>query len=147
MSKASLEIRLGYRLKRLNAALRAAMDDALRATELSTPQHITLAALAANPLATNAMLARVCYVTPQTMNEIIRGLVKAKLVARAADKGDPRREIALELTAEGKKRLLLGEQRSHAVESAALAALPEKEREKFLDHLTACAAILESRRR
>jgi DNA-binding MarR family transcriptional regulator len=136
-----LDGRLVYRVKRLTAALRATVETALRDTGVSAPQHGTMLALAANPGASNATLARVSYVTPQTMNEIVQGLVSANLVERL-EADDGRREIALQLTDEGKRLVAVGQKRIIEVEATALAPLSERERRTFLEHLDACAAAL-----
>jgi DNA-binding MarR family transcriptional regulator len=137
----TLEGRLMHRVKRLAAALRASVETALRDTGVSAPQHGTMLALAANPGASNATLARISFVTPQTMNEIIQGLVNARLVERL-EADDGRREIALQLTDEGKRLVAVGHKRIVEVEAAALATLSKRERQTFLEHLDVCAAAL-----
>jgi DNA-binding MarR family transcriptional regulator len=137
----AIEDRLLYRVKRLAAALRAAVDEALSDTGLSGPQHGTLLALAANPEVTNAALARICFVTPQTMNELVQGLEGAKLVERApTDAGG--REIALRLTEEGRRQAITGQKRIIEVETKAFASFSKNERQRFLTQLEACAATL-----
>src|SRR3954466_11229941 len=75
--------RIGYQLKRAQQALRTAMDEGLRAHGLTTPQYAALTHLeAAEPLS-GAELARRCFVTAQTMNAILVGLERARLVERA----------------------------------------------------------------
>ncbi len=130
-----------HRVKRLTAVLRAAAETALRGTGVTGPQHLTLVALAANPGVSNATLARRSYVTPQTMNVLIQGLEAAGLVERV-EATDGRREIALRLTDEGRRRMTAGQRRIVELEAAALGFLPEEERGGFLDHLEACAATI-----
>lgn len=67
---------------RLEHALRASMDEALRVAGISAPQYATIVGLDAHPGSTNATLARILFVTPQTMNELIQGLEAAGLVER-----------------------------------------------------------------
>ena len=139
----TLEGRLGYRLRRLVSAFRACMDAALRGTGISPPQYTTMVALATHPGSSNATLARICFVTPQTMNEIIRGLELASLVERVEADGD-RREIALQLTDEGRQRMAAGYKQILELEAAALAPIAEGERGAFLEHLDLVAATLEA---
>jgi DNA-binding MarR family transcriptional regulator len=141
-----LEGRLGYRVKRFERALRAAMEAALRDAGISAPQYATMVALDAHPESSNATLSRICFVTPQAMNELIQGLEAAHLVDRLAA-GVDRREIALRLTDEGRRRLTAGHAHVLEVEAAALAPLAEGQRRSFLDHLDACSAKLEGERR
>ena len=137
-----LEGRLSYRVKRLERALRASMEAALRGASISAPQYATMVALEAHPGSSNATLSRICFVTPQTMNELIQGLEAGSLVERV-DADVDRREIALGLTDEGTRRLAAGHKQVLEVEAAALAPLSDGQRRAFLDHLDACSATLE----
>jgi DNA-binding MarR family transcriptional regulator len=75
--------RVGYQLKRAQQALRTAMDEGLRAQGITTPQYAALTALDGDEPLSGAELARRCFVTPQTMNAILVGLERARLVERA----------------------------------------------------------------
>jgi DNA-binding MarR family transcriptional regulator len=75
---------VGYHLKRAQQALRTAMDEGLRAHGLTTPQYAALTHLEADQPLSGAELARRCFVTAQTMNAILVGLERARLVERAA---------------------------------------------------------------
>ena len=67
---------IGYLLKAVQHDLRNKMDQELRKIELTTPQYATISELDEYAGLTNADLARKCFVTPQTMNLIVRGLEK-----------------------------------------------------------------------
>ena len=75
---------VGYHLKRAQQALRTAMDEGLRAQGLTTPQYAALTHLEADEPLSGAELARRCFVTAQTMNAILIGLERARLVERTA---------------------------------------------------------------
>jgi DNA-binding MarR family transcriptional regulator len=75
---------VGYHLKRAQQALRTAMDEGLRAEGLRTPQYAALTHLEADEPLSGAELARRCFVTAQTMNAILVGLERARLVERTA---------------------------------------------------------------
>src|SRR5258706_9255272 len=95
---------VGYHLKRAQQALRMAMDEGLRAQGLTTPQYAGLTHLeAAEPLS-GAELARRCFVTAQTMNAILVGLERARLVERVphANHG---RVIEARLTKRGRAKV------------------------------------------
>src|SRR6266446_7050803 len=74
---------VGYHLKRAQQALRMAMDEGLRAQGLTTPQYAVLTHLEADAPLSGAELARRCFVTAQTMNAILVGMERARLVERA----------------------------------------------------------------
>jgi DNA-binding MarR family transcriptional regulator len=76
------------------------------------------------------------------MNEIVRGLELASLVERVQADVD-RREIALQLTDEGRRRMAAGYKQILELEASALAPIPEGERTAFLERLDALAATLE----
>jgi len=75
---------VGYHLKRAQQALRTAMDEGLRAQALTTPQYAALTHLEADEPLSGAELARRCFVTAQTMNALLVGLERARLVERTA---------------------------------------------------------------
>jgi DNA-binding MarR family transcriptional regulator len=75
---------VGHQLKRAQQALRTAMDQGLRAQGLTTPQYAALTHLEADEPLSGAELARRCFVTAQTMNAILVGLERARLVERTA---------------------------------------------------------------
>ena len=96
--------RVGYQLKRAQQALRTAMDEGLRAQGLTTPQYAALTHLEADEPLSGAELARCCFVTAQTMNAILVGLERARLVERAphANHG---RVIEARLTKRGRAKV------------------------------------------
>ena len=131
----------GYALKEAAAALRSAMDRALRPLELSVPQYSTLEVLGQQPGISASELARRTFVTRQSMQGVLQGLAVRDLLVRpgAAPQG---RALPTELTASG--RALLGEaSRAVAeVEQRMLGALSDDEARRLHDHLAACAAAL-----
>lgn len=114
--------RVGYELKRVQHALRQAMDEALRETGVTTPQYAAMSVLAEEPGLSNARLARRSFVTPQTMNQILARLEASGLVER---RGHPEHGRVLQnfLTREG-EGLLEGCDRSvDAVEERMVSGL------------------------
>src|SRR5882757_752267 len=95
---------VGYQLKRAQQALRTAMDEGLRAQELTTPQYAALTHLEADEPLSGAELARRCFVTAQTMNGILVGLERARLVERAAH-AEHGRVIEARLTKRGRAKV------------------------------------------
>ena len=78
----SLADRPGYLLKRAHQAFCTATDAALRPHGVTNAQYAALAILEQAEGLSGAELARRCFVTPQTMNEIVVGLERSGLVAR-----------------------------------------------------------------
>jgi len=75
---------LGYLLKEVQQDLRRKMDKSLADINLTTPQYAVLAQLKECAGLSNAELARKSFVTPQTMNLIVRNLEERQLVVRTA---------------------------------------------------------------
>ena len=61
----------GYIFKCTQLVLCGAMDDALATVDLTTPQYAALSELSKEQGLSNAELARRCFVTPQTMHQIL----------------------------------------------------------------------------
>lgn len=57
------------------------------------PQYAVLTILATKPRLTSAELARKAFVTPQTIYELIKGLEKKGLLARAQEVHNKKRSI------------------------------------------------------
>lgn len=136
------EDRVGSLLTRAQHALRLATDAALRPLVLTTPQYAALSAVATEPGASSAALARRASVTPQTMNEVVRSLVGSGLLLRQAHP-DHGRVIQLYLTPQG--RVLLAQ--AHAcvavVEAQLLAGLAAPAQAQLATWLRTCSESLE----
>lgn len=63
-----------YILSRTELIVRKHVDKALAKFGLTSPQYSVLAVLEEGQRATNAELARICAVTPQTMSRIVQNL-------------------------------------------------------------------------
>ena len=133
---------VGYALKQAAAALRTAMDAALRPLELTVPQYACLELLRQRPGLTNAELARGAFVTRQSMNGVLRGLQDRGLLTRPAS-APHGRALPTRLTPAGRDRLHAAGTAVRTVEEQMLGALPVEARRRLHDDLTACAAALE----
>ncbi|MFH8220963.1 MarR family winged helix-turn-helix transcriptional regulator [Streptomyces sp. NPDC018057] len=127
---------VGYRLKRAAAALRGAMDKALREHGLTVPQYSCLELLDQRPGLSNADLARGTFVTRQSANVVLRGLSEAGLITRAATT-DHGRALPVHLTPAGQQRLHAARGAVYAVEKRMIGHVPE-------DRLTALLADLDA---
>jgi DNA-binding MarR family transcriptional regulator len=132
---------VGYRLKRAHAALRGALDKALRDHDLTVPQYSCLEILALHPGLSNAELARATFVTRQSMNVVLRGLQDAGLTARpaAVDHGRAR---PTRLTAEGQRRLRASQAAVYAIEARMIEAVPGRRLTALLEDLDRLAEAL-----
>lgn len=135
--------RIGYHLKRLQQALRVAMDAALRELDLTSAQYGALAALEDMPGISSAALARACFVTAQTMNELVQGLIASGLVTRQAHP-EHGRIVQLSLTIEGSLRLAQAHQVIEMIEKRMLLGLDSKQQRQFVQWLQLCSAALEA---
>ena len=77
---------VGYLLMRVHRALRAAIDETLRPHGFTMPQVAVMFALGRKTGLSTAELARLAFVTPQAMGEVLAGLeAKGCVIRRAHD--------------------------------------------------------------
>src|ERR1700759_1231029 len=95
---------VGYLVKRVQQSLRRRSDDALRSTGVSMAQYAVLRALADHPDASASELSRLCFVTRQSLQDVLTGLRSSGFVAQS-DRPARGRARSLELTSAGAKRL------------------------------------------
>lgn len=125
---------VGYQLKRAQHALRLALDADLDNVGLSLAQYAALAALKESPDASNSALARICFVTPQTMNDLLASLVRESLVERRPHPNHGR-IIILCLTKKGARLLAEADRLAEDVERQLVAGTSHEERKLLLDLL------------
>ncbi|MGV0737492.1 MarR family transcriptional regulator [Mycobacterium syngnathidarum] len=140
---ANVEAGAGYLIKRVQQSLRRNCDAALRPTGLSMAQYTALRALADHPQASAAELARLCFVTRQSLQDVLSGLRADALVE---DSSGPQRgrARALQLTAAGKRRLSSAHAAVLSVEQDMLNGIPGKSRKELTSLLLQCAQNLEA---
>jgi DNA-binding MarR family transcriptional regulator len=145
---ASSTERPGWLLKRAQDALNAAMTAALGDFGATLPQYAVLTALAEEPGLSNADLARRTFVTPQTMNQVLRELEQRGWVSRHPHPGHGR-ILQAELTDGGRQTLTACHRVVDAVEGRMLAGLSPAERQQLAAGLRSCidglSAVLVSR--
>jgi DNA-binding MarR family transcriptional regulator len=134
--------RIGYHLKRMHQVYCATIDAALREVSLTTAQYAALGLLETAPGISSAALARACFVTPQTMNEIVQSLCTSGLMERAAHPAHGR-ILQLDLTPLGRTRLRQAHQLVDTVEERMIARLAQEERQQFVRWLQQCSVALE----
>jgi DNA-binding MarR family transcriptional regulator len=142
MSGSETERAVGYLVKRVQQSLRRQCDAALRTSALSMAQYAAMRALADHPEASASELARLCFVTRQSLQDLLAGLRSAGFVRDA--KVPPRgRARSLELTAAGGKRLIAAHTAVMSVESAMLEGFSPSAKRQLAASLDRCARNLE----
>lgn len=137
------DLRIGYLLKRAQAGLRSRMDGVLERRGLTTPQYSTLSNLERSPGSSSAELARLAFVTPQTMMRILDNLEAAGFISRAPHP-DHGRILVTSLTAAGRKVVTACHGEIDEVEQQMLQGLNPKERGALQDLLLRCLEGLTS---
>jgi DNA-binding MarR family transcriptional regulator len=132
---------VGYQMKRAQHALRLAMDGALRGVGLTTPQYAALSVLEEEAGLSGATLARRCFVTPQTMNQILMNLQGSGMVERRPHP-EHGRVLSVYLTRKGAELVALAHGEVGAIEERMLAGLDRGERYRLLEALRDCAESL-----
>jgi len=143
MQPSAAERSIGYLVKRVQQGLRRECDAALKPTGLSMAQYSTLRALKEHPDASAAELARLCFVTRQSLQDMLTGLRAAGLVENAD--AQPRgRAQALALTRLGARRLGAAHAAVFAVEDVMLQGVSERDRRTVAEALMRCAENVEN---
>jgi DNA-binding MarR family transcriptional regulator len=142
MSPFDVEGSVGYQVKRVQQSLRRQSDAALRPTGLSMAQYAALRALADHPEASASELARRCFVTRQSLHDLLTGLRASGLVRTATSPGRGRAN-ALALTPAGRKRLAVSHDAVIGVEHAMVQGLSADVSRQLAHLLAQCAENLE----
>lgn len=121
---------LGYLVRQAHVAVRAAMDKALAELGVTSPQFVVLTMVGAYPGLSGADLARLTFLTPQTINLIVGNLVKAGAVGKSADP-EHGRILRLQATADGEALLRRCKARVQEVEER-IGGLVGREEEKVV---------------
>ena len=121
---------LGYLVRQANVALRAAMERALADLGVTSPQFAVLTMIVAYPGVSGADLARLTFLTPQTINVIVRNLVRGGAVEKSADATHGR---ILRLNATGRGEALLKRCRTRVMEvEGRIASLLNRDEERLI---------------
>jgi DNA-binding MarR family transcriptional regulator len=143
MQPSDAERSIGYLVKRVQQGLRRQCDAALKATGISMAQYSTLRALDEHPEASAAELARLCFVTRQSLQDVLTGLRTAGLIENAD--AEPRgRAQSLALTRQGSRRLRAAHEAVFAVEAVMLQGISAQDRRSVAEALLRCADNIES---
>jgi DNA-binding MarR family transcriptional regulator len=133
--------RLSYLVKWVERRLRAELDTALAAHEVSTPEYTALSVLGERDGLSSAQLARRAFVTPQAMNQLVISLERRGLIARLPDPGH-RQILKTSLSKAGAELLARCDRATQHVEHRLLSAMSASEVAGFERGLLRCAAAL-----
>ena len=137
-----MEPRLSYVIGRLDRVLRRRLSAAVEPIGLTLPAYTALSVLRVRDGLSNAHLARLSLVTPQSMSEVLGQLVAKGYVRRRAAPGHGR-VIRIELTKAGSRALERGDRAVYEVEREMLVELDADEAEGLRAALQLCGRALE----
>ena len=132
-------------LRQIQGATRRATEEAHRNIDLTAAQANVLTELAYGQPRSNADLARLHSVTPQSMVEILASLERRGLISRSA-KPDRGRAMPAELTKEGHSQLLSVHLAMRQVEQRLLNSLSTADISRLRMLLEACLTGIERER-
>ena len=124
-------------LRQVQGATKRATEEALRDSDLTAAQANVLTELAYGQPRSNAELARLHSVTPQSMVEILASLERRGLISRSA-KPEGGRAMPAELTKEGHSQLLSVHMAMRQVEQRLLNSLSTADASQLRKLLEAC---------
>lgn len=137
--------RLGSHLKRAEQALNATKAAVLKPAGVTVAQYGALLHLSTNPGISAAALARLCAVTPPTMNTVLKNLQERGLIERTPHEWH-RNVLETRLTDEGRTVMADADARAVRVERALAAEFTDEERDALAGLLGRCVALLEKER-
>lgn len=143
MDLPATELAAGYLVKRVQQAFRRRSDAALKGAGLSMAQYAVLRALADHADASASELARLCFVTRQSLQDVLTGLRAVGLV-EDADSPPRGRARSLQLTTTGRQRLTAADDAVMTVDSTMLHGFSKTDRAHLVQLLQRCAQNLEA---
>ncbi|CUW30844.1 MarR family transcriptional regulator [Streptomyces sp. FBKL.4005] len=137
--------RLGSDIKRAEQALNATKTAVLKPAGLTIAQYGALLYCAAKPGISAAALARLCGVTPPTMNTVLKNLQERDLIVRTPHEWH-KNVLETRLTDAGRAVLADADDRAVRVERALAAEFTDEERAALTGLLARCVRVLEEQR-
>jgi DNA-binding MarR family transcriptional regulator len=134
--------RAAQRMKRIMIHFRSLMDEKLRPQGVTTAQLQVMKAISQEPGMSGAQLARSCYVTPQSVQALLKGLEEDGWIVRSKDRVNDRVRNA-SLTPEGMKLLVNAEKEAKVIEARLWRGVSEASVAALNAVLEQCLANLE----
>ncbi|WP_346163959.1 MarR family winged helix-turn-helix transcriptional regulator [Streptomyces bangladeshensis] len=145
MTSMPVSERLGSDIKRAEQALNATKTAVLKPAGLTIAQYGALLYCAAKPGISAAALARLCGVTPPTMNTVLKNLQERDLIVRTPHEWH-KNVLETRLTDAGRAVLADADDRAVRVERALAAEFTDEERAALTGLLARCVRVLEELR-
>ncbi|MGW7787401.1 MarR family winged helix-turn-helix transcriptional regulator [Streptomyces tricolor] len=145
MTSMPVSERLGSDIKRAEQALNATKTAVLKPAGLTIAQYGALLYCAAKPGISAAALARLCGVTPPTMNTVLKNLQERDLIVRTPHEWH-KNVLETRLTDAGRAVLADADVRAVRVERALAAEFTDEERAALTGLLARCVRVLEEQR-
>ncbi|WP_449483913.1 MarR family winged helix-turn-helix transcriptional regulator [Streptomyces avidinii] len=145
MTSMPVEERIGSHVKRAEQALLGAKNAAVKPAAVTVPQYAALLWLSEKPGISAAALARLCGVTPPTMNTVLKNLQERGLIERTPHELH-RNVLETRLTDEGRSVMEVADTAAVSVERRLAAAFTAQEREQLIGLLGRCAEVLDGLR-
>jgi DNA-binding MarR family transcriptional regulator len=124
-------------MKRFLVAFRALLDEELKPQGMTSAQLHVLKALKNSPGSSGAQLARVCHMTPQSMQALIQRSERDGWIERHKDKGNDR-VLAASLTEAGEELLRTAEVTVRKIEKRLWDRVSDGEIERLTELLERC---------
>ncbi|MFD5076224.1 MarR family winged helix-turn-helix transcriptional regulator [Streptomyces sp. NPDC058371] len=137
--------RLGSHIKRAEQALNATKTAVLKPAGLTVAQYAALLHLSENAGISAAALARLCGVTPPTMNTVLKNLQDRGFIERTPHAWH-KNVLETRITEAGWVVMNDADARAVRVERALAAEFTSEEREALVGLLGRCVALLEKER-
>ncbi len=134
---------MGYLLKEVASALRAAMEEVLRPLGMNVTHYSCLELLAQRPGLSNSELARGAFVTRQSMNVLLQALERDGSVTRPAT-APSGRTLPATLTPHGRRELAKASAAVRRVEKRMLADIAEVDQRTAFEVLKQMAQSLKA---
>lgn len=134
-------VRTTYMLARLSRLVQRELEQRLVHFELTVPAFTTLSVLLRRPGLSNAQLARRAYITPQSMQDVLRSLEARGLVSRSPDRHN-RRILRARLTTRGRRLALEADTVAADIETAMFDGVPEQAHADFAHTMRHCISTL-----
>ena len=129
------------KMKRILLAFRGRVDDELRPQGVTMAQLQVLFAVRAQPRSSGAQLARTCYITPQTVQSLLKHLEDRGLIVRGKDPVNDR-IVTTSLTDEGERLAQSVEKSSLPLHRELWHGISDRELDQLNDVLARCLANL-----
>lgn len=117
---------IGYLLRQAYAVHKIRMENALKQTGLTLPQFSVMTMLLAYPGISGAELARLSFLTPQTMSVIVANLERDGMIVRRPHEEHGRIQV-IELTLSGRDVLNKSKKAVQSAEAGLLAGMSSED--------------------